>query len=243
MATPRIYTEQPLYLDQPSVVLNEAASHHLCKVMRLTCGAKLTLFNGLGGEYSATLNRTGKKAEISLEGFDPIDRESPLSIHLAIGISRSDRMDTVIQKATELGVTRITPLVSERVQGNRKPSQLIKKTERWQSVMLSACEQSGRTRLAIIHAPIRFSEWLCDEPCGEKIFLQPSAQSIDSAFRSATPSSITIAIGPEGGWAPNEQVELEQRGFSGVGLGPRILRTETAPLAILALCQARWGDI
>lgn len=241
MRIPRIYTPQPLS-QGAELELEEQASRHLLKVLRLETGAELILFNGRGGEYRGRISEAGKKcARVRVAEFSATDRDSPLHTHLYIGISRGDRFDFVLQKATELGVTEITPLFTERCEVKLKGERLEKKLLQWRHLTLSACEQCQRNIPPLLHSAQHYSQAL--QACGEelRLVLHHRAASALSDLASS-PSSVALLIGPEGGLSEPE-IDLAQRqGFVSTLIGPRVLRTETAPLVALSLLQARWGD-
>ncbi|MGE3297276.1 MAG: 16S rRNA (uracil(1498)-N(3))-methyltransferase [Porticoccaceae bacterium] len=241
MATPRVFTDQALAAGA-EIGLESGPSHHLLKVLRLKPGAGLNLFNGRGGSFAAVLaGQRGQQAQVAVGDFDPADRESPLAIELAIGVSRGERMDWVVQKAVELGVAAIRPLVTERTEVRLAGERRDKKLGHWRQIAIAACEQCGRNRLPNIHAPQPLADWL-PAAGGLRLVLAPEATTALAGIEAPAPDAVTLLIGPEGGLSAAEIAAAIAAGFSAVGLGPRVLRTETAPLAALAICQARWGD-
>jgi 16S rRNA (uracil1498-N3)-methyltransferase len=213
MRIPRIFTEQNL-LSGEQIELEEAASHHLSKVLRMQAGRELILFNGAGGEFAATIHEVSKKHVIvGVQEHSADNRESPLELELAIGISRGERFEWVLQKATELGVTKITPLITERTEVKVNGDRQEKMHDRWQHILVSACE-----RFVLHH---RDSQRL------------PADK---------TPASVTLLIGPEGGLSEREIAHALEQDFKALTLGPRVLRTETAPVAAISLVQYLWGD-
>lgn len=241
MRIPRIYTQQPLAADA-SVTLEESASRHLCQVLRMQNGDALTLFNGDGCTYPAQIAFADKKkASVRVLRAERQDNDSSLHIHLGIALSKGDRFDWVLQKATELGVSRVTPLYTQRVDVKLNRERSEKKQRHWQQVIVSACEQCGRNTLPGLDAPIALSPWLEDLEADQKWVLSPAHSD---NFRDADqPTSAALLIGPEGGLDDSE-VELALRsGFKALQLGPRILRTETAPVAAISILQYRWGDM
>ncbi|MFV8818824.1 16S rRNA (uracil(1498)-N(3))-methyltransferase [Haliea sp. E17] len=240
MRIPRIHTEQAL---QPHalVELEAGASRHLASALRMQAGDALVLFDGRGGEYAASIAQVEKRAvSVQIGEYRAVDNESPLAIHLGIGLSRGERMDLVVQKATELGVAAITPLFTERSEVKLKGERAARKLGHWRQIAISACEQCGRNTLPQVHAPLAFGDWLAGSDSQLKLVLHHRAEplALDSAPRSAS-----LLIGPEGGLSGAEIQAAEAAGFHSLALGPRVLRTETAPLAAIAVLQARWGDI
>ena len=237
----RVYTNQPLS-SGGEITLETQASRHLATVLRLKPGTPVTLFNGQGGEYSASLVSCGKQVRAAVHDFVDSERESPLNIYLGIGLSRGDRMDMVIQKATELGVTAITPLYTERTEVKLKGDRAEKKLRHWQQVVASACEQCHRNRLPEISAPVSLSEWIEQIEVEEKLVLHHRSEQTLSQLQEQQPASVALLIGPEGGLSEQEINLAEKEGFSGLKLGPRVLRTETAPLTAISVLQTLWGD-
>jgi 16S rRNA (uracil1498-N3)-methyltransferase len=241
MRSTRIYTPQALTLDA-TIELEQQASHHLGKVLRAQTGDEVLLFNGEGGEYRARISCISKQAvAVELHSFVKSDNESPLSIHLGICISKGDRMDFVMQKATELGVSQITPLLAERSQIKRNKEALAKKLRHWQQIVVSACEQSGRNFVPKVNGVENAIDWLktCDSQA--KLILDPFCGSNTKTNQQV--DSVALAIGPEGGFSDIEISQAKACDFDGLKLGPRVLRTETAPIAAITLCQIKWGDI
>lgn len=241
MAAPRVFTDQAL-ADGARIALEAGPSHHLLRVLRLKAGAELHVFNGRGGCHRARLaGSDGARALVEVGAIDRDDRESPLAVTLAIGISRGERMDWIVQKSVELGVTAIQPLTTQRTEVRLKGERSARKLTHWRQIAIAACEQSGRNRVPEIHAPQPFQAIL-DSPAELRLVLAPGAVQSLVGLADA-PQSLSLLIGPEGGLAAEEIAAAEAAGFLAVGLGPRVLRTETAPLAALAICQARWGDL
>src|SRR5690606_24500125 len=240
MRIPRVYSPQSLNSGQ-IISLDEAASHYLSRVLRLQTGRELVIFNGEGGEFCARIHSLGKKqVEVLLEEFVAGDRESPLSLELAIGISRGERMDWVLQKATELGVIRITPLFTERTEVKLSGERLQKKMAHWQQILVSACEQCQRNILPELMEPLMLEAWLPDTQADLKLVLHHrDNQGMPSA---ASAESVALLIGPEGGLSEGEIAIAREHVFSPLTLGPRVLRTETAPVVAISLVQYLWGD-
>jgi 16S rRNA (uracil1498-N3)-methyltransferase len=240
MRTPRIYTDQAL---GPGLELDlgPGPSSHISRVLRMGAGQALSLFNGAGGEYAATILGADKRSvRVRLGEHLPRELESPLAVELGIGISRGDRMDWVLQKATELGVQRVVPLFTERTEVKLKGERADKKQQHWHQVITSACEQCGRNRLPALSAPATLPEWLASCEAERKFVLHHRASA---ARDGAAPGRVALAVGPEGGLSAAEITACQGAGFEALTLGPRVLRTETAPLAALAILQARWGDM
>ncbi|MCV6606509.1 MAG: 16S rRNA (uracil(1498)-N(3))-methyltransferase, partial [Porticoccaceae bacterium] len=202
------------------VTLSPEATRHLVTVLRARPGAQIVLFNGLGGEYPATLVNVGKKQAVArIDGFDPVERSSPLAIHLGIGLSRGDRFDTVVQKATELGVAEITPLYTERTEVKLKGERASKKLRHWQQIAISACEQCQRNRVPGIHTPKPLNEWLASTRAQQKFVLHHRSDKALKDYLDA-PQSVALAIGPEGGLSEMEIGACQNSGFKHLTLGP-----------------------
>lgn len=237
----RFYVTGPLAAHS-QFALGEDAAHHAANVLRLKPGAEAFVFNGEGGEYRATIMESSKKTVvIQTRDFNPVDNESPLHTHLAIGLSRGERFEWVLQKATELGVTEITPLFSERTEVKWKAGREDKIRERWRKILINACEQCYRNRLPRLHEPVGLDDLLQRENSESKWILHPATAAHPAD--GARPQSVCLLVGPEGGFSEAEVNSALKRGFAPLTLGPRILRTETAPLAALSILQARWGDL
>ncbi len=240
MATPRIYSPQPLVEGQ-SVQLDEAAARHVGLVLRMKAGQPLTLFNGEGGCFSATIEESSKRSvTVSLDTFHPDEKESPLKVHLAQSISKGDRMEYAIQKATELGITEITPIYTEHGDVRLKGDRAAKKQQHWQQVAISACEQCQRNRVPVVHAPVGLQEWLGSVEADLKLVLHHRTERQLSGYDQ--PETVALLIGPEGGLSAPEIVQAENSGFHPLALGPRVLRTETAPVVAMSVLQYLWGD-
>ena len=244
MRIPRIHVPQPL-ASGSEVDLPLQTGEHLVRVLRLQSGHPLRLFSGDGAEYSGELAGLGKRRVTAhvFEAMPHAERESPLRITLGQGIARGEKMDLILQKATELGVVGIVPLVTVRTEVKLDADRAQRRMAHWRAVIASACEQSGRTCLPDIREPIRLADWAATlgDDAGLRLTLDPNA---NVAPRDISPDGrITLAIGPEGGLSEQDLAALKQSGFSGLRLGPRILRTETAGLAAVAALQAIHGDM
>ncbi len=241
MRIPRIYTEQHLTPDS-ELTLEPAASRHLIQVLRLRAGSDLVLFNGDGHNYPARLVHTAKKdAVVQVVSVSDLEPQSLLDIHLFISISKGERMDFAIQKSVELGVNGITPLFTQHGVVNLKGDRLEKRQQHWRKVMISACEQSGRCWLPQMHQAKELDQLLETPPKGLNLVLNHRADIGLQEFDQPD-ERINLLVGPEGGLSDSEIGAVENCGFHGVRLGPRVLRTETAPLAAIAAIQTLWGD-
>lgn len=240
MRIPRIFTPQAI-TSNSTLVLAEAQSHYLGKVLRMQAGRELILFNGEGGEYAAEVSAVNKKTvEVSVKDFSPENRESHLQLELAIGVSRGERMDWVLQKATELGVTKITPLLTERTEVKLGGERADKKMEHWQQIIISACEQCQRNLLPELSEPKNYSEWVTQ--CDTELKFVLHHRDNQGLPQNKTTKSVALLIGPEGGLDDDEIAQAIVQNFSPLTLGPRVLRTETAPVAAISLVQYLWGD-
>jgi len=248
MRVPRVYIDQALQ-SGAELALDKSAAHYLVSVLRLHANDALIAFNGRGGEYSAVLqSATKKQASIAIGAHSAGVEPSPVRVVLAIGLSRGERMDWVIQKAVELGVNEIIPLFTERSEVKLKGERALKKRDHWQQIAISACEQSQRNDVPEIQAAQPLSEFLTASAANSalKLILDPRAkQSLSSTLLSqASPAKTVVLLsGPEGGFSDGEIEIAQQNAVISVGLGPRVLRTETAPLAALSIVQALLGDM
>lgn len=242
MRIPRIYHPDLLVVDQ-IIKLSADASNHLANVLRLSAGHPVVLFNGDGNEYSAELTEV-KKRQVwaSVDAKLSISVESPLKVHLGQGISRGDRMDMAIQKAVELGVSELTPILTERCGVKLSADRWQKKHQQWLKLIHSACEQCGRNVVPTLHPPVSLNEWLSQSTNQVRITLHPRATK---SIKHLTISSggVRLLIGPEGGLTDNEIYNTEQAGFDTVQMGPRVLRTETAAISAISAIQAIHGDL
>ena len=224
------------------IALPEDAVGHLVRVLRLGVGADCVLFNGDGRDYDARITHLGKRdARAEIVAARRIDNESPLRITLLQGIARGEKMDWILQKATELGVVRILPVSSDRSEVKLDAQRAQKRLEHWHGIVISACEQSGRATLPEIAAPQALAQAALRS--GRGFILDPFAAASLSSLRDLELRECTIAIGPEGGWSPRDREQLVAAGYQGLRLGPRVLRTETAGIAAIAALQALCGDL
>jgi 16S rRNA (uracil1498-N3)-methyltransferase len=233
------------------VTLSEGAHRHI-QALRLAAGDAVTLFAGDGWEWPAELVQVGKRLSVAkLRPAQMRDRESPLAVTLVQGICAADRMDWVVQKATELGVSAIRPIVTQRTIIRLSSERQERREQHWQAIAVSACEQCGRNRVPTVHPGLGLADFLAIEPPPEappglRIMLLPGAERrlADLVPQGVVPTGpLSVAIGPEGGFTDLEESLLASRGYQAVRLGPRTLRTETAPLAALAVMQSLWGDL
>ncbi|AOD14312.1 16S rRNA (uracil(1498)-N(3))-methyltransferase [Xanthomonas fragariae] len=244
MRLTRSHVALPLHCDQ-EVTLPEESANHLLRVLRLRQGDACILFNGDGSDYHARITVAGKRAARAMvERAEPLANESPLRITLLQGIARGEKMDLILQKATELGVAVIVPVNAERTEVKLDPARMEKRVAHWRSVVVSACEQSGRARVPHLAAPLGLLEAAqASDPRELRLTLDPQGEHRLSTLPAGIQRSVIVAIGPEGGWSPRDRMILGEAGFSGLRLGPRILRTETAGLAAVAALQSRFGDL
>jgi 16S rRNA (uracil1498-N3)-methyltransferase len=248
MSTPRAYVDLPL-ASGTQVELPEAVAIHAVRVLRLRAGDALTLFNGRGGEFAATLGAAAGRGRVRAEvgAHDGVERESPLRVTLLQAVARGERMDLIVQKATELGVARIVPLASERSVVRLDERQAAKRLEHWRGIAIAACEQCGRNRLPQID-PVADFDRIADAvrglelDAGTRLLLAPDAPNTLAALAPGL-TSATLLIGPEGGLSGREIDLAGRAGYSACRLGPRVLRTETAPLAALTALQVLAGDL
>lgn len=228
-----------------TIVLPDSAFRHAIQVLRLKPGARLILFNGAGGEFQAILEQVERRQATALvEAFIPHETESTLAVTLIQAVSKGERMDYTLQKAVELGVHHIVPVISARSVVNLSKERLQKRLSHWQGVIISACEQCGRNRLPTLHEPIALSDYLSETGNNSlNLLLNPDAERSLKALPPAAGQDIRLLIGPEGGFTGDEIELSEQAGFIGIRLGPRVLRTETAGIVALAALQTLWGDL
>ncbi|RAR59592.1 MULTISPECIES: 16S rRNA (uracil(1498)-N(3))-methyltransferase [Halomonadaceae] len=244
MSGPRIHVAAGLSVGG-ELVLPEGPARHVALVLRLKEGAALTLFDGEGHEAAAVLVEVTRKRVVArLESVTPGRGESPLGVHLGQAISKGDRMDYAIQKAVELGVAAITPLYTEHGDVRLKGDRAAKKLAHWQAVAASACEQCGRATLPPVHAPMALADWLAERGEPLRLVLHPATEGVfEAGSQSSAPKTAALLIGPEGGLSPREVDHALADGFTPLTLGPRILRTETAPVVALTLLQHHFGDL
>lgn len=243
MRVSRVYLPQALASGK-TIQLQDESAHYILTVLRLKPGYSLVVFNGDGGEYQATITHLGPKKSLtlSIDEYQPKNLESPLQTTLALGITRGERMDYAIQKAVELGVTKIVPLFTEYAVVKLNSQQAERRHRHWSRIAEHACEQCGRTVLPQIDLPLRFSEWLQQPRQGYQFLFDP-AYSRKLAEIQTHEQQIYILIGPEGGFSEVEINFAANAGFESMSLGPRVLRSETAVVAALTTLQHHWGDM
>ncbi len=228
------------------LTLDADQAHYLGRVLRIEAGSTISVFNGNDGEFRATVDSLRKKQAILLvrEKIET-NLESPFKIHLVQGVSRGERMDFVVQKATELGVKRITPVLTDHGVVRLDPIRGEKRRAHWQRVAESACEQCGRVRPPLVDAPISLNKWFGanDVADATQLILTLGANSRPMTAMDAPPVKLCLLLGPEGGFSESELDDAALAGFEAVSLGPRVLRTETAALTAVAIAQSLWGDL
>ena len=246
MRTPRFFCDQPITTGS-ILRLDGPPAHHLKQVLRRGVGDPVRLFNGQGGEFSALISSSSRHSvDLSILEFFPADREPRLQTHLGLALSKGDRMDWAVQKSTELGVSSITPLLSEHCDVRLPHDRQQKKREHWLRIARSACEQCGRNRVPAIEPIVRLTEWVTQQKVDLALDCDSQGAAIGPngiAASAAAPCSLALLVGPEGGLSEEEILLSCNSGFRQTRLGPRTLRTETAPLAMLSIAQALWGDL
>jgi 16S rRNA (uracil1498-N3)-methyltransferase len=251
MRLTRVYVEAPVATGKRLVVEGSAANH-ITRVLRLRSGDLLTVFDGSGGEFGARIEEFRKDSVVvTVAEHRLLDRESPLPLTLAQGISRGERMDWVIQKATELGTSRIVPLFTKRSMVRLDERQAERKLQHWRAIAIAACEQCGRNKIPELAAPVDFFDVLpADDSGAMRLLLSPTGNlriedlaEVGQDLAPGVRKGITVLIGPEGGLEEVEQEAALAAGFKAVQLGPRVLRTETAAIAALTIIQRYFGDL
>ncbi len=238
----RSYITDALHVGQ-ELVLSEAASNHLVRVLRLGVDDTCVLFNGDGFDYQAKIISVAKRgAGVEIISSHAVTNESPIHITLVQGIARGEKMDWILQKATELGVQRIVPVITDRTEVKLDSERSDKKMNHWLGVVASACEQSGRARLPEIIEPCTLANWPLRDKNLNKFALDPNGVFGFSDLASTKPVAVSLAIGPEGGFSGRDLATLKAGGFQGLRMGPRILRTETAGPAAIAAMNVLCGD-
>ncbi|MDH3537951.1 MAG: 16S rRNA (uracil(1498)-N(3))-methyltransferase [Gammaproteobacteria bacterium] len=233
------------YSAESILELDSEKARYLSRVLRLRVGDSLLVFDGAGNEYAATISGFSRSsATLRVGSRTAAKTETVLRVHLVQGISRGERMDFVVQKATELGVKRITPVLTEYGVVKLDSKRAEKRRDHWQKIAASACEQSGRVRLPLVDTPVSLKTWLGSKPglVDAELILKPGAATPLTRIH-APKTKVCVLIGPEGGFSEMEYEDADIAGFEPVSLGPRVLRTETAAVAALAILQSQWGDL
>ena len=255
MRLTRVYVDAPVAAGK-RVIVEGSAANHIARVLRLRSGDSLTVFDGSGGEFGARIEEFRKETVVvAVEEHRPLDRESPLPLTLVQGISRGERMDWIIQKATELGASRIVPVFTKRSVVRLDEKQAERKLQHWRAIAVAACEQCGRNRIPDLAVPVDFFDMLAGDPSGRpdsagrtdsagstRLLLSPTGDLRIDDLQDVG-KGITVLIGPEGGLEDVEQEAAVTAGFKAVRLGPRVLRTETAAIAALTIIQRYFGDL
>lgn len=248
MPAPRFYCDVPLAAGA-RIALPDALAHHAVRVLRLRAGEAITLFNGLGGEFPAVLEIDGKAGYAQLGEFNPREAELGGRITLAQGLPSGDKMDWVVEKAVELGAARVCPIAAQRSVLQLSGARLEKRVAHWQRIAQSAAEQCGRNRLMAVDAPQALADWLAQPTDGLRLLCHPEAdqdlagllQGGSGASGASGVQALTLLVGPEGGWSDKELDAARQAGVQAVRFGPRVLRTETAGLALISAISALQG--
>jgi 16S rRNA (uracil1498-N3)-methyltransferase len=244
MRTIRVHLEAPL-APGTELQLPESAAAHLSRVLRLSVGDECVLFNGDGRDHAARIVAQDKRGvRVAVGDSRTVENESPLRITLLQGVARGEKMDLILQKATELGATAFAPLWSQRSEVKLDGARAEKRLAHWRGVVAAACEQCGRARVPEVAAPVPLAAALQALPVGGlRLILDPEGELGLAQLDASIGSAVALAVGPEGGWSPLDREQLVAAGFRGLRLGPRILRTETAGLAAIAALQSRLGDL
>jgi 16S rRNA (uracil1498-N3)-methyltransferase len=241
MRNTRIFVDQGLSINE-NISLNETSSNHIANVLRMKVNEMLILFNGDSFEYEAIIVAIHRRSiEVAITKKTQKITRSPLHLHLGQGVSRGEKMDWLVQKATETGVQAITPVITLHCGVQLSTERWEKKQQHWQAIADSACEQSGRTDRLLVHAPELLTTWLEKSFEGIRLMLEPEASSSLRTLKN--PTAIQMLIGPEGGFHQDEIAHAIRSGFETISLGPRIFRTETAGLVVSSIAQCLWGDI
>lgn len=241
MRIPRVHVDASL---EPgaSLRLPDAQGHYVARVLRLRAGSPLVLFNGDGSDYAAEITTAGKPGvDVRVDARLPAVLPSRLAVTLVQALSRGERMDYTLQKATELGVAAILPLDTARSEVKLEPARIDKRIAHWRSVIVAACEQCGRAELPRLAEPLSLRDWVARPAAGARLVLDPGGEGSLAALDPL--ESVELLVGPEGGWDPSEIGLLGRSGVRAVRLGPRVLRTETAGPAAIAVLQALFGDL
>lgn len=242
MRIPRFFIDEPLLIDTTVQLPNELA-HYMSNVLRLRIGAPVVLFNGNGCDYpSEVVDIHKRKTCLLVNAQISLSFESSLHLHLGQGVSKGERMEIALQKSVELGVTEITPIITENCNVKLDHERWLKKHGAWQKLIIGACEQSQRNVIPLLHMPLTMQQWLGQTSELDKIILAPGSSTYLSGLHKPQ-KGFRVVIGPEGGFSEQEIYTATETGYTAVNIGNRILRTETAAIASLAILQSNFGDI
>jgi 16S rRNA (uracil1498-N3)-methyltransferase len=241
MPSPRIFCDARLG-PGAQFALSDDAANHIAKALRLAAGDPLVVFDGRGGEYEAVILRVDRgRVDVKTGAFRDVERESPVEVGLVQGLPEADKMDWILQKAVELGVAWVQPVVCDRSVVRLSGDRAARRQAHWHRVMIAACEQCGRNRIPTLEPTLAFRDWAAQAPEARRWMLSPGAEA--SLVAQPRPDGpVQLLVGPEGGLSEREIDIALTIGFKPLSLGPRILRAETAPLAALATMQSLWGD-
>ena len=242
MRISRLFVGQSL-AEGRSITLEPDSAHYLRNVLRLKKGFQLTVFNGDGGEFSAIVSEVHRKAVVlDITAWRDINIESPLAIELGLSVSRGERMDVAIQKATELGVKTITPVITQHCVVKLTEERRLQRHQHWQNIVYRACEQCGRNTPPTLNITTDLAQWLEKDLAKSRIIFEPAKGDTLKTY-AAPNGAIAVLIGPEGGFSEQEVLDAEHLGFAALGFGPRVIRNETAAIASIAAMQVLWGDM
>lgn len=243
MRIPRGFIDQPLVIGS-TIELPGDTRHYFYTVLRLKDGASVLLFNGQGGEYLAALDSSGRVKHARIVEHRTQEVEAPIKVHLIQALAKGEKLDWIMQKATELGVAAITPIATTRCDVRLAPDRINRKHEHWQQVVVNACAQCGRNRVPAIYTPVSLDDWINENDADNatRIVLTPNHHPLPLGALATPTDWIFLVVGPEGGLTESEIDQLHAAGYIPITLGPRILRTETAACAALSAIQTRWGD-
>jgi len=242
MRISRLFVDQPL-VDNGLISLETDAAHYLRNVLRLKKGFELTLFNGQGGEFAATVELVSRKeVTLNIGQYRDVNLESALSIELGLSVSRGERMDVAIQKATELGASIISPVLTQHCVVKLNDERRLQRHQHWQNIIYRACEQCGRNVPPQLNVAVDLAEWLQGDLADSRIIFEPGKTATLKTFPQPA-QQVAVLIGPEGGFSEQEVIDAQQAGFSALGFGPRVIRNETAAIASIAAMQVLWGDM
>jgi len=242
MRISRLFVEQALS-DNTSITLEPEAAHYLRNVLRLKKNFVLTVFNGNGGEFSATIGEISRKlVSLNVGEWRDVNAESSLAIELGLSVSRGERMDVAIQKATELGVAAITPVITQHCVVKLTDERRLQRHKHWQSIIYRACEQCGRNVPPTLNVTLDFTDWLASDLPSSRIIFEPGKTDTLKTYTKPE-GGVAVLIGPEGGFSESEVISAQDEGFSALGFGPRVVRNETAAIASIAAMQVLWGDM